>query len=218
RVLAGHPLMANVLADLAVESEAATAFALDVAAAVDAGARGDRRAAAFARAATAIGKYWLCRRAPAAVNEAQECLGGAGYVEESLLPRLYRQAPLNSIWEGSGNIQCLDVLRVLAREPEPAAALRAAVDRAADLHPLLAREAGCLGLALAAAPETLAPQARHLTERLALLLQGGALLAAGSPLAEAFVRSRIGGEHGLALGTLPAGLDFAAILDRALPP
>jgi len=218
RVLAGHPLMANVLADLAVESEAATAFALDVAAAVDAGARGDRRAAAFARAATAIGKYWLCRRAPAAVNEAQECLGGAGYVEESLLPRLYRQAPLNSIWEGSGNIQCLDVLRVLAREPEPAAALRAAVDRAADLHPLLAREAGCLVRALAAAPETLEPQARHLTERLALLLQGGALLAAGSPLAEAFVRSRIGGEHGLALGTLPAGLDFAAILDRALPP
>ncbi|HET6397160.1 MAG TPA: acyl-CoA dehydrogenase family protein, partial [Pseudoxanthomonas sp.] len=216
RVLAGHPLMANVLADLAVESEAATAFALDVAAAVDA-APADAEAAAFARVATAIGKYWLCRRAPALVNEAQECLGGAGYVEESVLPRLYRQAPLNSIWEGSGNIQCLDVLRALAREPAAAAALRAATARAAGLHPLLEREAAELERMLAEAPAALEPQARRLVERLALLLQGGALLAAGSPVAEAFVRSRLGGEHGLALGTLPAGLDFAAILARALP-
>ncbi|HJS36274.1 MAG TPA: acyl-CoA dehydrogenase family protein, partial [Pseudoxanthomonas sp.] len=115
--LVEHALMRNVLADLALESEAATAFSLRVARAVDAAPR-DPREAAFARIATAAGKYWVCKRAPAFVNEAQECLGGAGYVEESILPRLYRQAPLNSIWEGSGNIQCLDVLRALAREPE----------------------------------------------------------------------------------------------------
>jgi putative acyl-CoA dehydrogenase len=215
RPLVAHPLMANVLADLAVESEAATAFALRVAAAVDA-APGDPQAAAYARIATAIGKYWLCRRAPALVNEAQECLGGAGYVEESILPRLYRQAPLNSIWEGSGNIQCLDVLRALAREPVATQALRAALVEASDRHPLLEREVARLEHRLSAA-DVLELQARELVERLALVLQGSVLQAAGSPLAEAFLRSRLGGEHGLALGTLPAGVDFIAILERALP-
>jgi putative acyl-CoA dehydrogenase len=215
RPLVAHPLMANVLADLAIESEAATAFALHVAAAVDAAA-GDPQAAAYARIATAIGKYWLCRRAPALVNEAQECLGGAGYVEESILPRLYRQAPLNSIWEGSGNIQCLDVLRALAREPAAAQALRAALAEASDRHPLLEREVARLEHRLSAA-DVLELQARELVERLALVLQGSVLQAAGSPLAEAFLRSRLGGEHGLALGTLPAGIDFIAILERALP-
>src|SRR5690606_39757578 len=116
RALVEQPLMRNVLADLAIEAEAALALSMRVARAVDA-APGDAGEAAFARIATAIGKFWICKRAPGFVNEAQECLGGAGYVEESLLPRLYRQAPLNSIWEGSGNIQCLDVLRALAREP-----------------------------------------------------------------------------------------------------
>ena len=120
--LVEHALMRNVLADLAIESEAATQFAMRVARAVDR-APHDPGEAAFARIATAIGKYWICKRTPAFVNEAQECLGGAGYVEESMLPRLYRQAPLNSIWEGSGNIQCLDVLRALTREPDTGAAL-----------------------------------------------------------------------------------------------
>ena len=124
RLLVEQPLMRNVLADLALESEAATAFALRVAGAVDRAAK-DPREAAFARIATAIGKYWICKRAPAFANEAQECLGGNGYVEESILPRLYRQAPLNSIWEGSGNVQCLDVLRALAKEPETREALLA---------------------------------------------------------------------------------------------
>ena len=215
RRLVEQPLMANVLADLAVESEAATALALHVAAAVDAAAD-DPQAAAFARIATAIGKYWLCRRAPALVNEAQECLGGGGYVEESILPRLYRQAPLNSIWEGSGNIQCLDVLRALEREPAAAQALRTVLEQAAQRHPLLAREAERLQRQLAAV-DTLEPLARQLVERVALLLQGSILQAAGSPLAEAFLRSRLGGEHGLAMGTLSADLDFAAILVRALP-
>ena len=216
RPLAAHPLMANVLADLAIESEAATALALHVAALVDA-APSDPHAAALARVATAAGKYWLCRRAPAVVNEAQECLGGAGYVEESILPRLYRQAPLNSIWEGSGNIQCLDVLRALSREPACAQALQATLARAAARHPLLEHEAARLGAGLAGGGEGVEAQARALVERLALVLQGAVLLEAGSPLAEAFLRSRLGGEHGQALGTLPVDIDFGPILARALP-
>jgi putative acyl-CoA dehydrogenase len=161
---------------------------------------------------TALGKYWLCKRAPAFVNEAQECLGGAGYVEESMLPRLYRQAPLNSIWEGSGNIQCLDVLRALAREPEALAALRAELAAVADRD---ARYAAALQR-WAAAPPPDESQARLFCERTALLLQA-ALLRARSPMAEAFVRSRLQGEHGLAFGTLPAGVDLSAMLARALP-
>src|SRR5690606_1313846 len=133
RALVDQPLMRNVLADLAIEAEAALALSMRVARAVDA-APGDAGEAAFARIATAIGKFWICKRAPGFVNEAQECLGGAGYVEESLLPRLYRQAPLNSIWEGSGNIQCLDVLRALGREPEAGAALLAGLEAAAGRH------------------------------------------------------------------------------------
>ncbi|HKY90737.1 MAG TPA: acyl-CoA dehydrogenase family protein, partial [Nevskiaceae bacterium] len=137
--LVEQPLMRNVLADLALESEAATWLAARVAFAVDQ-APTDAGQAAFARIATAIGKYWICKRAAVFVNEAQECLGGAGYVEESMLPRLYRQAPLNSIWEGSGNIQCLDVLRCIAREPETREALFAELVAAHGVHPSLDRE------------------------------------------------------------------------------
>src|SRR5690606_8150383 len=144
RLLAEQPLMRNVLADIAIEAEAALALSMRVARAVDA-APHDPAEAAFARIATAIGKYWICRRAPTVVNEAQECLGGAGYVEESLLPRLYRQAPLNSIWEGSGNIQCLDVLRALSREPETGEALRAEIEAARGLHPAFDTAARSLG-------------------------------------------------------------------------
>ncbi len=211
--LAEQPLMRNVLADLAIESEAALALAMRVARAVDA-APHDPREAAFARVATAVGKYWICRRAPALVNEAQECLGGAGYIEESLLPRLYRQAPLNSIWEGSGNIQCLDVLRALAREPEAGAALLAEIEAARGLHT-------ALDAALAALPANLANAdeagARLLVERIALALQASVLLRAGSPVADAFCRSRLGGAHGFAMGTLPSELATGAAIERALP-
>lgn len=223
--LVEQPLMRNVLADLAIESEAALALSMRVARAVDAGTRGDsdenRREAAFARVATAIGKYWICRRTPAFVNEAQECLGGAGYIEESILPRLYRQAPLNSIWEGSGNIQCLDVLRALQREPAAGAALLAELDAARGLHPALDASVAALRQSLAGAgsdaPDTAQAGARLLVERLALALQAGVLLRAGSPVAEAFCRSRLGGEHGLALGTLAQGTDFAGLIARASP-
>jgi putative acyl-CoA dehydrogenase len=214
RRLCDHPLMANVLADLAIESEAATAFAMRVARAVDQAAH-DAQEAAFARIATAVGKYWVCKRAAVFVNEAQECLGGAGYVEESMLPRLYRQAPLNSIWEGSGNIQCLDVLRALSREPQIVPVLEAELATVAGQDARYDAALQALREQLAATPAE--AQARRVTERLALLLQASVLLRAQSPLAPAFVASRLGGEHGMAFGTLPDDVDVHAIMARALP-
>jgi putative acyl-CoA dehydrogenase len=215
RLLVEQPLMRNVLADLALEAEAALAFALRVARAVDA-APHDPREAAFARVATAIGKYWICKRAPAFVNEAQECLGGAGYVEESMLPRLYRQAPLNSIWEGSGNIQCLDVLRALAREPQVREALQAELDTAAGRDGDFDMSCEVLRPALGEGQVDEA-EARSQVEWLALALQAAILLRAGSPAAKAFCRSRLGAAHGLAFGTLPIGIDFDVLIARALP-
>jgi len=210
--LVDHALMQNVLADLALESEAATAFALRVARAVDA-APGDAGEAAFARVATAVGKFWICKRAAVFVNEAQECLGGAGYVEESILPRLYRQAPLNSIWEGSGNVQCLDVLRALSREPASKQAvlaeLEASTGRDAIFDAFVARLQDDMGQATEGG-------ARRLAERLALALQAGVLIRAGSPAAEMFVRSRLGGEQGRVFGTLADG-DFTGVIARTLP-
>lgn len=214
RRLVEQPLMANVLADLAIESEAATAFAMRVARAVDR-APHDAQEAAYARIATAVGKYWVCKRAAVFVNEAQECLGGAGYVEESILPRLYRQAPLNSIWEGSGNVQCLDVLRALSREPQALPALESELESAAGRDAVFDVALQGLRAVLSSGPSE--AQARAVTERLALLLQAAVLLRAGSPVAEAFMRSRLGGEHGMAFGTLPDSVDCQAVLARSLP-
>jgi putative acyl-CoA dehydrogenase len=223
RVAFGHrlieqPLMRNVLADLALESEAATAFALRVAGAVDR-AGNDPRESGFARIATAIGKYWICKRTPAFVNEAQECLGGAGYVEESLMPRLYRQAPLNSIWEGSGNIQCLDVLRALQREPASLDALRDELAQAGGRAPhydaWIARLMGDVEAMRSTDAMAAQAGARLLVERLALALQAATLLRGSSPLAADFCRSRLGGGHGAAYGTLPATFDFERCLARA---
>ncbi len=213
RLLVDQPLMTNVLADLALESEAHIALTARVARAVDAGPR-DPREAAFARIATAIGKYWVCRRAPAFVNEAQECLGGAGYVEETNLPRLYRQAPLNSIWEGSGNIQCLDVLRALGREPETREVLFAEL---AAGNAVLDAEVARIAASLSDVP-TLEVRSRHLVERLALALQAALLLRAGNQIvADTFLRTRIANEHGQAFGTLPADAPFKALVERAFP-
>ena len=212
--LLDQPLMRNVLADLALESEAATAFALRVAGAVDRAPQ-DTGEAAFARIATAIGKYWICKRAPGFANEAQECLGGAGYVEESLMPRLYRQAPLNSIWEGSANIQCLDVLRALAREPDTGEALLAELRAAAGID-------ADFDAALADAEARLAEGAdeagaRGFVERIALLLQAAILLRADNPLAGEYCRSRLGGGRGATYGTLVRGIDGDAAIARILP-
>jgi putative acyl-CoA dehydrogenase len=215
--LIGKPLMRNVLADLAVESEAATALALRLAGAVDRGERGDAAERAFGRLAIAVGKFWVCKRQPAVVGEALECLGGNGYVEESGLPRLYRDAPLNSIWEGSGNVQALDVLRALRRDPASLAAFRAEVGAAAGgdarLDAATARLTEQLGDG-----EDLEAGARRVVEQMALVLQG-ALLVRHAPavVADAFCASRLGGDWGHSFGTLPRGVDTAALVDRALP-
>src|SRR5690606_9554553 len=200
--LVEHALMRNVLADLALEAEAALALSMRVARAVDAAPR-DPGEAAFARIATAVGKYWICRRAPAFVSEALECLGGNGYVEESILARLYRQAPLNSIWEGSGNIQCLDVLRALHREPASGQALLGQFETAAGLDEHLDAAIASLRPQLADPASVPESSARILAGRLALALQASVLLAAGNPAAAVFCRSRLGGGHGMVFGTLP---------------
>ncbi|HYG05505.1 MAG TPA: acyl-CoA dehydrogenase family protein [Stenotrophomonas sp.] len=214
RRLVEHPLMGNVLADLAIESEAATVLCLRVARAVDQ-AETDPAQAAFARIATALGKYWLCRRAPAFVNEAQECLGGAGYVEESMLPRLYRQAPLNSIWEGSGNIQCLDVLRALAREPRAVQAVLAELEQVGDAPDGYTAAVERVRAELAQGGNEFS--ARSVAEHCVLALQAALLLRAGSPAAAPFIATRLEGRHGLAFGTLPDAAPVDALLARALP-
>jgi putative acyl-CoA dehydrogenase len=210
--LADKPLMRSVLADLAVESEAATALAMRLAAGFDSGERD------FRRLAVAVGKYWVCKRTPVLVGEALECLGGNGYVEESGMPRLYREAPLNSIWEGSGNVNALDVLRALAREPAAVDAFVAEVESARGADRRLDSAMDRLGKELAAVDEA---GARRLVELMALVLQGS-LLARHSPpyVVDAFCASRLGsepGDWGHAFGTLPAGLDTAALVTRATP-
>jgi putative acyl-CoA dehydrogenase len=214
RHLVRQPLMQNVLADLALESEAALALSMRLARAIDASGR-DPGAAAFARLATAIGKYWVCKRCAPFVNEAQECLGGAGYVEDSSLPRLYRQAPLNSIWEGSGNIQCLDVLRCLAREPLSRDAFFAEFEGLGGDHPALD---AALREIVAALGDTanLEIRSRYIVERMALALQAALLIRAGdAQVSDAFCRSRLAGMHGLAFGTLTQDAPLAYLIDRA---
>jgi putative acyl-CoA dehydrogenase len=210
-LLADQPLMRNVLADLAVESEAATALAIRLAGALD---RDERQ---FRRLATAVGKFWVCKRQPVVVGEALECLGGNGYVEDSGMPRLYREAPLNSIWEGSGNVQALDVLRAIRREPESLDAFLAEVGAAAGADRRLDDAVTDLKghLAEAQDPEG---QARRVVERMALVLQGS-LLVRHSPgaVADAFCASRLAGDWGHAFGSLPRGVDTAALVERAAP-
>ncbi len=215
KLLVDQPLMRNVLADLALESEAAISLTLRLARAIDSASR-DEHEAALARIATAIGKYWICKRAPTFVNEAQECFGGIGYVEETMMPRLYRQAPLNSIWEGSGNVQCLDVLRALRKEPETRDALLAelAAAKGPDAH----YDAALARLpALFDDPATMEFRSRAIVERAALMLQASLLLRSGQDeIAAAFCRSRLSGEHGLAFGTLGPDAPVALLIDRAM--
>lgn len=217
RALVDQPAMTSVLADLTLESEAATLLAMRVAGAADRAVRGDEAEAAFRRVAGAIGKYWVCKRAPAVAAEALECFGGNGYIEESVMPRLYREAPLGSIWEGSGNVVALDVLRALTREPETGQVLLAEVDAAAGADRHLAAARGELAQILAR-PSGDQSQARRTVERMALILQA-ALLVRYSPAAvsDAFCATRLGGDWGHAFGTLPAATDLAAILARATP-
>lgn len=176
----------------------------------------DAQEAKFSRLVTAVGKYWICKRAPAMINEAAECMGGAGYVEDSILPRLYREAPVNSTWEGSGNVQCLDVLRALSKEPGVLDALFAELgDGHGDKH-LAAHIAGLK--AGFKDTDDIQYRARQLTEDIALGLQAKLLLEAGNQVvADAFIASRLGGQSGRVYGTLPRGLDVAAIVARSTP-
>jgi putative acyl-CoA dehydrogenase len=216
-LLADKPLMRNVLADLAVETEAATALALRLAGAVDRGVRGDARERAFSRLAIAVGKFWVCKRQPAVVGEALECLGGNGYVEESGLPRLYRDAPLNSIWEGSGNVQALDALRALRRDPGSLDAFRAEVGAAAGADQRLDAAAASL-TALLGDGEELESDARRIVGQMAVVLQGSLLVRhAPAAVADAFCASRLGGDWGHTLGTLPRGTGTTALIERAMP-
>jgi putative acyl-CoA dehydrogenase len=163
---------------------------------------------------TAIGKYWVCKRGPAHAAEALECLGGNGYVEESIMPRLYREAPLNSIWEGAGNVNCLDVLRAMAKEPETVEAYIMEVEPAAQEDARLRAALDGLQSDLRSAGSD-EGQARRLVERMALMLQAALLVRSSPPtVADAFISSRLGREGGIALGTLPPGTDFAAIIAR----
>lgn len=212
-LLSDQPLMRNVLADLALESEAATTLTLRLAGAADRSARGDAGEQAFRRIATAVGKYWVTKRGPAFTAEALECLGGNGYVEDSGMPRHYREAPLLSIWEGSGNVNALDVLRALSRDAATKEAYFAelAHTRGADAR-LDAAHARVERALVTASPVT----ARRVIESLALTLQASLLVRHAPPaVADAFCASRLDGDWGHSFGTLPEGADVGGILGRA---
>ncbi|MDK1345647.1 acyl-CoA dehydrogenase family protein [Streptomyces sp. 378] len=212
--LVDKPLMRNVLADLALESEAATTLALRLAAACDDGGEQER---ALLRIAVPAAKYWVTKRCPSVAVEAAECLGGNGYVEESGMPRLVRESPLNSVWEGAGNVQALDVLRALQREPGALDAYLREVGQARGADHRL--DAAIKNLLTDLADlEGVEGRARRLAERLALVLQGSLLVRFAPPqVADAFCAGRLGGDGGAVFGTLPHTLDLASVVERARP-
>jgi putative acyl-CoA dehydrogenase len=221
--LIDQPLMRNVLADLCVESEAATALAMRLARAYDEAGedaregRDSSEAQLFKRLATAVGKYWVCKRTPHHAFEALECLGGNGYVEESGMPRLYREAPLMSVWEGSGNVISLDVLRALSRSPESLGVFFAELDQARGGDPRLDAHLDSLHKEFSN-PENLETRARRVVEKMALGLQGALLVRhAPAAVADAFCASRLQRDAGLEYGTLPADSDFETIIERSRP-
>jgi putative acyl-CoA dehydrogenase len=214
--LADQPAMRNVLADLAIESEAAMAATMRIAAAFDAG--DDPAEAPFRRFALAVSKYWVCKRGAALAAEALECLGGNGYVEEAPMAQFYRDIEIGTVWEGSGNVVALDVLRAMAKEPEGLPAFLAECERATgadrrfDKH-LERTRAAAAALATGEDPQW---EARRVVEDLAVAFQGSLLLRNAPPaVADAFCAGRLG-EGGRAFGTLPGGVDAPAIVERAL--
>lgn len=235
KLLSQQPLMQNVLADLCIESEAATVAAMRLCRAYDdadaevGGSEGSGRAALFRRLATPVLKYWICKRAPTHAAEALECFGGNGYVEESGMPRLFRESPLCSIWEGSGNVQCLDVLRAMAKSPEAVEVFFAEVAEAAFSGSATNGAASRSEAALAAATDdlrnelsadiaTVESRARRIVEKMALVLQASLLIRFGDEaVADAFCATRLAGDWGYAFGTLPAGTDCHRIIERHRP-
>ncbi|HEY1944113.1 MAG TPA: isovaleryl-CoA dehydrogenase [Roseiarcus sp.] len=213
--LIDQPAMRNVLADLALEAEASLALTLRMARALD--NRADAHEDALVRLGAPIGKYWICKRTPSHAYEAMECIGGSGVMEDSPMPRLYREAPINAIWEGSGNVQCLDVLRAISRAPETLEAYFAEVDTARGEHRALDAHVAALKDDMRDLQD-FEESARDLCDRLALGLLASAM-AKGAPSAnvDAFCRSRLEGRGQHNWGALPRGLDLAAIVKRAAP-
>lgn len=208
-----QPLMRNVIADLGLEAEAAITLMMRIARAFD-DAPQDPQSAAFARIATAVAKFWVCKRTPGQVYEAMECMGGPGYIEESPMPRLYREAPVNSIWEGSGNVICLDVLRAMHKEPDSAIAFLAEVDKGRGLDGRLDKAIDGLKRELANHADAEA-RARRVVERMALALQGSLMARHAPPVvAEAFLATRLGGDGGASYGTLPPSVDVETLIAR----
>jgi putative acyl-CoA dehydrogenase len=214
RRLIEQPLMRNVAADLALEVEGAVAVLFRLARAYDSSAENEGERA-LARIGTAVAKYWVCKRAPGMVYESMECLGGNGYVEESILPRLYREAPVNAIWEGSGNVICLDVLRAMSKEPDSLDALLGEIRAGAD--PRLEACADRIAKHLASG-DAVELSARRIVGEMARGLEGSLLLrTAPSAVADAFLAARCAGDSGPVFGELPSATDFRSILDRATP-
>ncbi|MDP2824408.1 MAG: isovaleryl-CoA dehydrogenase [Sulfuritalea sp.] len=219
KLLRQQPLMMNVLADMAVETEAATALSMRLARAFDAQEEGNEGSESLLRRIlTPVAKYWICKRCPTLVAEAMEVHGGNGYVDEGPMPRLFRQSPLNSIWEGSGNVMCLDTLRAMGRHPRSVEVLAAEIAPALGKNRAFDAFAGKLKDGLNN-PQDIETRARELTQGIALAMQGALLLChAPEPVAAAFCASRLTPNHwGAAFGTLPAASDFAGIIERAWP-
>jgi putative acyl-CoA dehydrogenase len=215
RVLNQQPLMQNVLADLVLEHEGSLALTMRLARALD--HRDDEHEDALVRLVTAVGKYWICKRTPQHAYEAMECIGGSGVMEDSPFPRLYREAPVNAIWEGSGNVQCLDVLRAMHKSPSAVGAFFAELARARGANAALDAWVAALQAELQD-PADLEYRARHLVDRMALAIQSALLVQHAPPaVADAFCASRLQGEGQRQYGTLPRGADCAAIIRRATP-
>jgi putative acyl-CoA dehydrogenase len=217
KYLIDQPLMRNVLADLAVEAEAAITLSMRLAGATDRAGQGDEREALFRRIALASSKYYVCKQGPVFAAEALECLGGNGYSEDSGMPRLYREAPVLSVWEGSGNVAALDTLRAMARQPESVEVFLEELDAGGGADPRLDAAVARLRDQLTDLDD-LEYRARAIVESMAKALQGTLLVRYGHPaVADAFCASRLGGDWGVAFGTLPTGVDTSAILERARP-
>jgi putative acyl-CoA dehydrogenase len=216
KLLRQQPLMMNVLADMALETEAATALSMRLARAFD--ARDDEAESLLRRILTPVAKYWICKRCPTLVAEAMEVHGGNGYVDEGPMPRLFRQSPLNSIWEGSGNVMCLDTLRAMARHPRSVEVLGAEIAPALGKSRAFDAFVAKLDDGLSN-PQDIEIRARELTQAIALAMQGALLLChAPAPVAEAFCATRLTPNHwGTVFGTLPAATDFATLINRAWP-
>lgn len=215
--LSEQPLMQNVLADLVIENEAALAMTMRMARALDHADQNDAERLLM-RMGTAVGKYWICKRTPEHAYEAMECIGGSGVMEDCIMPRLFRESPVNSIWEGSGNVQCLDMLRAMQREPDSLECYMGELKQAAGSNKHLDRYVGKL-VGEFADLDDIEYRARSIVEKMALALQGSLLVRQGNPaVADAFCASRLSGESsGLVYGNLPRGVDCASIIERATP-